>query len=86
MYKYKFTKQVEKFLEKQDKDFLLIFKWKLEIIIKNPFENELDIKPLKWLENNYRLRIWKYRFLYEINNNDIIIYFYKAWSRWDVYK
>ncbi|MDR1987701.1 MAG: hypothetical protein LBQ24_02865 [Candidatus Peribacteria bacterium] len=47
MYSYKFTKSVEKFLEKQDKDFLLRFKSKLDILVKNPFNNNLDIKVLK---------------------------------------
>jgi mRNA-degrading endonuclease RelE of RelBE toxin-antitoxin system len=32
------------------------------------------------------LRIWKYRFLYEIIEDKILIYFYDADSRWDVYK
>lgn len=86
MYKYKFTKQVEKFLQKQSKDFLQLFSEKLEILIKNPYSNNLDIKALKWLDNNYRLRIGKYRFLYEIIDEEISIYFYKAWSRWDIYK
>jgi mRNA interferase RelE/StbE len=65
---------------------LLNFKEKLNILKENPFNNSLDIKNLKWLESNYRLRIWKYRFLYLIENNELIIYFYKAWSRWGVYK
>jgi mRNA-degrading endonuclease RelE of RelBE toxin-antitoxin system len=47
MYSYKFTKQVEKFLEKQSKDFLLNFKEKLNILKENPFNNSLDIKNLK---------------------------------------
>ena len=47
MYQYKFTKQVEKFLEKQDKSFLKLFLEKLEILVQNPFENSLDIKSLK---------------------------------------
>ena len=47
MYSYRFTKQVEKFLEKQNKDFLVLFSEKLEILIQNPYENNLDIKPLK---------------------------------------
>lgn len=86
MYNYKFSKQVLKFLERQNKDFLLLFYEKFELLSKNPFLNDLDIKPLKWIDNNYRLRIWKYRFLYEINKDILYIYFYKAWTRWYVYK
>lgn len=77
---------MQKFLEKQNKDFLKIFMLKLNILINNPFENNLDIKPLKWLNNHFRLRIWKYRFLYSIIEEEVYIYFYKWWSRWDIYK
>jgi len=86
MYTYRFTKQVEKFLEKQDKNFLKLFLEKLGVLMRSPFDNNLDIKSLKWLENNYRLRIWKYRFLYIIEDNTLCIYFYRAGSRGDVYK
>ena len=86
VYSYKFTKKVEKFLNKQDKKFLKLFFDKLEILILNPFDNDLDVVPLHWFENNFRLRIWKYRFLYKIENNELRIYFYKWWSRGDVYK
>ncbi len=86
MYSYKFTKQVEKFLSKQDKNFLLNLYKKLDILVIDPFNNRLDIKPLKWIENNYRLRIWKIRLLYLIKGRELKIYFYKAWNRWDIYK
>jgi mRNA-degrading endonuclease RelE of RelBE toxin-antitoxin system len=56
-YQYRFTKQVEKFLEKQSRDFLVLFQSKLEILIQNPFTSELDTKPLKGLPHNYRLRV-----------------------------
>ncbi|MFA5916767.1 MAG: hypothetical protein WC850_00850 [Candidatus Gracilibacteria bacterium] len=52
----------------------------------SPYQNNLDIKPLKGKNNHYRLRIGKYRFLYEIIENKILIYFYNADSRGDVYK
>ncbi len=51
-----------------------------------PYENNLDIKILIWLPNTYILRIWKYRFLYEIIEDKIIINFFDAGSRWDIYK
>ena len=52
----------------------------------DPFSNDLDIKPLRGTDNNFRLRISKYRFLYAIKDNELCIYLYKWWSRWDVYK
>jgi mRNA-degrading endonuclease RelE of RelBE toxin-antitoxin system len=47
MYKYKFTKQVEKFLLNQDKKFLITFYEKIKILTENPIDNILDIKPLR---------------------------------------
>ena len=86
MYKYYFSKDVTKFLVSQDNKFLRKFYGKLEILAKDPYNINLDVKQLKWISWNYRLRIWKYRFLYEIKDNSLIIYFYKAWSRWNIYK
>jgi len=52
----------------------------------NPLDDALDIKKLKWSQTKYRLRIWKYRFLFRIDQHIITIYFYDADSRWDIYK
>ena len=46
----------------------------------------LDIKKLKWYKNRYRLRIWKYRVLFEKYDDKLIILVIDIWSRWDVYK
>ena len=46
----------------------------------------LDIKKLKWYENRYRLRIWKYRVLFEKYEDKLIILVIDIGSRWDVYK
>jgi mRNA-degrading endonuclease RelE of RelBE toxin-antitoxin system len=45
----------------------------------------LHIKSLQWRSNEYRLRIWKWRFLYRMEG-DSTINFYDADSRGDVYK
>lgn len=47
MYTYTFTKQVEKFLEKQNADFIHNFTQKVEILSQDPFGSHLDIKPLR---------------------------------------
>lgn len=87
MYKISFDKNILKFFEKHRWDSIILkFKESIDILKNNPFDNNLDIKSLKWLENNYRLRIWKYRFLYCIENKILTIYFYMASSRGDVYK
>ena len=84
-YAIKYAKQVEKFLDKH-KDLQPKVLSALEQIAQNPFNNALDIKKLQGEEHKYRLRIGKYRLLYEIIESQILIYAYKAQSRGDVYK
>ena len=45
----------------------------------------LNIKKLKGSEE-YRLRIGKYRFIYQIKENVLVIIMEKADSRGDIYK
>lgn len=87
MYRIFFEKRVLKFLEKHKKEKIIIqFKKSIEKLQQNPYKNNLDIKILKWFEWKYRLRIWDFRFIYEIDNEEIIIIFIYAWNRWDIYK
>jgi mRNA interferase RelE/StbE len=87
MYQIILEKNVQKFLEKHKwEDLIMRFTESLRILALEPYENNLDIKILVWLPNSYRLRIWKYRFLYEILEEKIIIHFFDAGSRWDIYK
>ncbi len=37
-------------------------------------------------EDDYRLRIGKYRFLYHVMDQKVLIFFYDAGSRGDIYK
>jgi mRNA-degrading endonuclease RelE of RelBE toxin-antitoxin system len=86
-YQIKIHKRVEKFLNMQSDDFVLWFFEKAKILANNLYDETLDIKPLQWKEKwCFRLRIGKYRFKYRINEDEIVIYFYDAWGRWDVYK
>jgi len=86
MYKINITKNVYKFLKKHKWEKLITsFEKSLIILKNNPYRNTLDIKNLKWYNEKYRLRIWKYRFIYEIINNELIISFVDADSRWDIY-
>ncbi len=85
MYEVKISKKVYKFLEKRDKKFLEKFYESLNILRKNPFDTELDVKPLKWAKNSYRLRIGKYRILFTIQQKEIVLFFYDANSRGNIY-
>lgn len=87
MYKVILEKSVQKFLQKHKwEDLIDKFTYSLSILSLDPYENNLDIKILVWLPNSYRLRIGDYRFLYEVIDETLIISFFDAWSRWDVYK
>lgn len=87
MYKIILEKTVQKFLEKHKwEDLIERFTTALRILALEPYENNLDIKVLTWLPNSYRLRIGKYRFLYEIIEDKIIINFFSDLARWDIYK
>ncbi|MGX3097648.1 type II toxin-antitoxin system RelE family toxin [Helicobacter sp. 23-1046] len=84
-YKVEMNKEVRKFLHSHPEVSAKIIS-ALEQIAQNPFENNLDIKRLQGESHKYRLRIGKYRLLYEIIQSQILIYAYKAQSRGDIYK
>ncbi|TQR61564.1 type II toxin-antitoxin system RelE family toxin [Campylobacter troglodytis] len=84
-YKIIYSKDFEKFLDKH-RDLRARILSSFEQIAKNPYQNDLDISKLKGEASKYRLRLGKYRFLYEIIETQILIYAYKADSRGAVYK
>lgn len=87
MYRVQLEKKVQKFLLKQKwQPIITQFEKALRELAYDPYENTLDIKIIIWLPHTYRLRIWKYRFLYEIIDDKIIINFFDADSRGDIYK
>ncbi len=86
MYTIILEKQVQKFLKKEQwQPIIKQFKEALKHLSLDPYENNLDIKRIINLPHVYRLRLWEYRFLYEIIDNKIIIDFFYAGPRWDVY-
>ncbi|EJM3944268.1 type II toxin-antitoxin system RelE/ParE family toxin [Campylobacter upsaliensis] len=84
-YNIEYHKDFIKFLKKHQDMQAKVFE-SFEIIAQNPYEAKLDIKKLQGKANHYRLRIGKYRFLYEVLESEILIYAYKADSRGDIYK
>ncbi len=59
---------------------------KLTILSKEPYINALDIKKLKGYETRYRLRVDKYRIIYEIYDDLLIIVLADGGSRGGIYK
>jgi len=87
MYNIVLEKQVQKFLLKHKWAHIIISFYEILNKLKmDPFHNDLDIKSMVWLKNTYRIRVWKYRILYEVLENNISISVFRIDSRWAVYK
>jgi len=85
MFKIIFSKQAKKFIEKQDKKTKQRFKEIFEKLATNPYGETLDTKKMSGNEF-FRLRIGKYRFLYYIDGDEMVIVVEKGDSRGDIYK
>jgi mRNA interferase RelE/StbE len=86
MYKINFHKQVIKFIKKRvpkEREQILN---RLEELKKNPYPTNqtLDIKKLQG-QTGFRLRISDYRFLYDVVDDELIIYMENANNRGDIY-
>jgi len=87
MYQLIFSKKTQKFIEKQDKPTKQRFKNIFIKLSNNPYPNnqELDIKKMTNM-SSFRLRVGKYRFIYQVQEEVLIIIVEKGDSRGDVYK
>jgi mRNA interferase RelE/StbE len=83
-YEFEFSKTVKKFIAKHEEISQRFFDAVKKIAVNDIAF--LDIRKLQGTKNEYRLRIGKYRFLYEVFEEKIFIYFYDADSRGDIYK
>ncbi len=88
VYRLKLHKQVEKFLFSLTPSWRKRFHDKLEALRNDPFQHpQLDIKPMQGMGDSiYRLRVGHYRLIYEICQQELVIYVMTAGSRGDVYK
>lgn len=86
MYKIILHKRVLKFINNRTYKEKQNIKQKLEILQKNPYPTNynIDLKKLK-NKNGFRLRIGKFRFIYDVVDEELIIYMEKADSRGDIY-
>ncbi len=86
-YKIILKKPVLKFLSRHKwQKITQYFMEALEKLQYDYGDDSLDIVKLSWYEHRYRLRIGKYRFLYRISDDMIVITFYDAGGRGDIYK
>jgi mRNA interferase RelE/StbE len=85
-YSIEIDKDALKYLQKLERPLRIRITNALQILSDNPFHSELDIKRLKGTEHDYRLRVGSYRVIYNIENEQLMIYVIKIGSRGDVYK
>ena len=87
MYKVVYKKQVVKFLQKQElpirKKVIDFFD---DIKISQEHLYNYDVKPMKGFSNKYRLRIAKFRIIFSIEDEQLIIEVIRGGSRGDIYK
>ena len=82
-----FSKDAAKFLERLDRPTFARFDAAIARLRQNdPVDATLDIKPLAGMSGHFRLRVGKYRMLYELREEGVLIYAYKVAPRGDVYK
>ncbi len=87
MYSVEYHKRVIKFLAKKDLKFRTQVLDTFDDIAKNPYTSNYDIKSLKNTQDNrYRLRLGKYRFIYKIMDEEILIFVDDADSKGGIYK
>jgi mRNA interferase RelE/StbE len=87
MYRILISKKILAFIKGcSPSDRKLIHK-KFGLLKENPYSNStLDIKKLKAKDDFYRLRIGKYRFIYEIQKDRLLILMMTAGTRGNIYK
>ncbi|SFF58433.1 mRNA interferase RelE/StbE [Halobacillus alkaliphilus] len=84
MYEILLSKGAEKFVRKQDVPTKKRIKKALLDLAEDPHNNILDTKKLS--TGDMRLRVGKFRVIYELDNENIIIHVLDIGSRGQVYK
>ncbi len=85
-YRLEVSKDVAKFIQKSTPKFRERIFDAFDTLCLNPYTDSLDVKPMSNKKGHYRLRLGKYRFLFTIIEEEILLYVYKADSRGDIYK
>ena len=85
MYIIKLTKQADKKRRLFPYNVRKNISKKLKLLQNWDITN-LDLKKLRWNKKLRRLRVWKYRILFEKYDDKLIILVIDIWSRGDIYK
>lgn len=86
MYTIKLHKKVIKFINSRNPKDRETIKEKLTLLQTNPYpkSDALDIKKMK-NSHGFRLRIANYRFLYDVIDEELLIYIENGDNRGDIY-
>ncbi len=86
MYKIILHKRVIKFISSRNPEDKKRIKEKFELLQINPYplNNLLDLKKMKE-SNGFRLRIGNYRFIFNVEEDELVIYMEKGDNRGDIY-
>lgn len=79
-------KAFKKFIKDRTQKERVAIDKKLLILADEPNSEMLDTKSLKGYKNRFRLRVGKYRIIYEIHDDELIIIIADGGSRGGVYK
>jgi mRNA interferase RelE/StbE len=86
VYKISFSSEAEKTLGKLEKTLIRRIISALEQLATSPYNNP-NTKKLKGMEGNiYRLRVGNFRIIYEIVDNELMIFVVRIGPRGDIYK
>nr|VFJ43755.1 MAG: mRNA interferase RelE/StbE [Candidatus Kentron sp. DK]VFJ45670.1 MAG: mRNA interferase RelE/StbE [Candidatus Kentron sp. DK] len=86
-YRIRLHKRVTKVLRNLPQPVRGIVRQRIDFLGENPYRHpKLDIKKMQGFDTVYRLRIGKYRLIYEIIEDELVVLIMKVGVRGDVYK
>jgi mRNA interferase RelE/StbE len=86
-YRLLLHKSVSKFLENCSPKRKVLIAQKLTLLQTDPRNHpQLDIKVMRGYSDLYRLRVGQYRLIYQIKDEELLIFMMSIGNRGDVYK
>ncbi len=85
MYKTEFSSKAIKSLKKIPSTYQKLILEKVESLSVNPYQSA-NVKALKGVVDTFRLRVAKYRVVFTIQDNELIIFIIDIDHRKDIYK
>ncbi len=86
IYKVRFSRDAASYFARLDKPTRRRISDAIDQLAINPYDKNHDVKPLAGRDDEYRLRVGKYRVIYTIDDDIVLIYVVDINPRGDVYK